>query len=138
MNMTNAKLCSTPLSTGHTLSLRSGTLLSSDDARRYCQCCGNLQYASITRPDISFAINKLYQFMHQPTDIHFQALKRVLRYSNGSLALGLFLTSTPSLSLVAFSDADWARCLDDRKSIGGYLIYFSNNLIAWNSKNRKL
>ena len=59
MNMTNAKPCSTPLSIGHTLSLQSGILLSSDDARRYHQCCGSLQYASITRPDISFAINKL-------------------------------------------------------------------------------
>ena len=68
--------------------------------------------------------------MHTPTDEHLQALKWVLRYLNGTLSHGLFISTQSSSSLVAFSDADWVGCPDDRKSIVGYLIYLSKNLFA--------
>ena len=72
--------------------------------------------------------------MHKPIDVHFQALKRVLRYLQGTLSKGLFFSSHSSPTLLAFSDADWAGYPNDRRSTGGYLIYLGNNLIGWLSK----
>ena len=59
------------------LQLTSGTALS--DGSEYIMVVGSLQYLHFTRPDISFAVNKLSQFMHRPTDLHWQTAKRVLR-----------------------------------------------------------
>ena len=75
--------------------------------------------------------------MHQPTFEHFQAMKRILRYLQGTLHEGLFISKSSTSSLMAYSDADWAGNPDDRKSTGGYLIYLGNNLLAWNSRKQQ-
>ena len=72
--------------------------------------------------------------MHAPTQHHFQALKRLLRYLNGTISAALLISKSLSFNLCAFVDADWAGSLDDRRSTGGYLLYLGNNLIGWNSK----
>ncbi|RVX14746.1 Retrovirus-related Pol polyprotein from transposon RE1 [Vitis vinifera] len=77
---------------------------------------GQLQYLSLTHSDISFAVNKMSQFMHQPTYEHWTLVKRILRYLSGTVNDGLLLHRTSLLSLHgfsdsihAFSDADWAE-----------------------------
>ncbi|XP_057994335.1 uncharacterized mitochondrial protein AtMg00810-like [Hevea brasiliensis] len=102
----------------------------------YRQVLGSLQYLTLTRPDIAFSVNKLAQFMHSPTDIHWQAVKRLLRYLRGTASLGLTFTKRTSILLQAFSDSDWAGCPDDRRSTGGYLVYMGDNLISWSSKKQ--
>ncbi|GKB42388.1 retrovirus-related pol polyprotein from transposon TNT 1-94, partial [Tanacetum coccineum] len=67
---------------------------------------GSLQYLAITRPDVSFAVNKLSQFMHAPTQLHLQALKRVLRYLKVTIHHGLFLNRKSAITLTAFSDSN--------------------------------
>ncbi|KFK26434.1 hypothetical protein AALP_AA8G247800 [Arabis alpina] len=77
MNMLTANPVTTPMATNSSLQLTSGTSL--EDGSEYRTLVGSLQYLQLTRPDDAFAVNKLSQFMHRPTDIHWQAAKRVLR-----------------------------------------------------------
>ncbi|CAA7030261.1 unnamed protein product, partial [Microthlaspi erraticum] len=77
-HMFEAKPVSTPMPTSPKLTLHSGKAL--DNAKEYRMVVGSLQYISITRPDIAYAVNKLSLYMHKPTDDHWQAAKRVLRY----------------------------------------------------------
>jgi hypothetical protein len=74
--------------------------------------------------------------MSAPTDQHWLAVKRILRYLAGSTDKGLKLQHSTSLSLNAFTDADWAGCLDDRKSTAGLSIFLGPNLISWSSKKQ--
>ena len=75
-NMTNAKAVATPMCSTEQLTLKSGHPL--DDPKQFRAVVGSLQYLSLTRPDISFAVNRMSQYMHQPTDEHWTAVKRIL------------------------------------------------------------
>lgn len=111
------------------------------DPTLYRSIVGALQYATLTRPDIAFSVNKVCQFMAHPLESHWKAVKRILRYLNGTLSHGLLLTPSPTsppFSLRAYSDADWATDQDDRRSTSGSCIYFGPNLISWGSKKQQL
>ncbi|XP_020692166.1 uncharacterized protein LOC110106572 [Dendrobium catenatum] len=101
----------------------------------YRQLVGSLQNLTITRPDLQFATNYLCQHMHKPHTIHFQLLKRVLRYVQGSLHLGLPI-SRSNLQLNAFADSDWATDKSDRRSITGYCAFLGDTLICWMVKKQ--
>ncbi|PKU81707.1 putative mitochondrial protein [Dendrobium catenatum] len=96
---------------------------------------GSLQYLTSTRPDIAFAVNKVCQHMHNPLLLHFQLLKRVLRYLKGTLHHCLFLPKT-ELKLSAYSDSDWAGDSLDRKSTTGYCIFLGAALLSWSVKKQ--
>jgi len=110
----------TPLSSTEKLSVESGDKLGPDDATNYRSVVGALQYLTLTRPDIAFAVNKVCQFLHTPTTVHWSAVKRILRYVRGTVNLGLSIRRSESTLVSAFSDADWAGCVDDRRSTGGF------------------
>jgi histone deacetylase 1/2 len=79
------------------------------DPTLYRSIVGALQYETLTRPDIAFSVNKVCQFMSQPLESHWKAVKRILRYLKGTLNHGLLLSpaaSGPPFSLRAYSDAD--------------------------------
>ena len=141
--MQAAKPVHTPLPTSlSSIKLSSGSTLS--NPTEYRTIVGNLQYLSLTCPDISFVVNKMSQFMHQPTDEHWTLVKRILCYLNGTVNDGLLLHRTLPLSLHAFSDSihaffddDWAGNKDDYSSAGAYLVYLGSNLISWSSKKQK-
>ena len=113
-----------------------GDLLSSDDATEYRSVVGALQYLTITRLNISYAVNRVCQYLHAPRTSHWSAVKRILRYLSHTVSYGLHLRSTASCALSAFSDADWARSLDDRRSTGGYAVFYGDNLIAWSARKQ--
>ncbi|CAL9017956.1 unnamed protein product, partial [Prunus brigantina] len=131
--MQDAKHISSPVASGRRLSLHDGVPLA--DPSEYRSVVGALQYLTLTRPDIAFAVNHVCQFMHQPTSAHWVAVKRILRYLNGTSTHGLFY-KPGSLSLMAYSDADYAGDPDDRHSTGGYCLYLGSNLISWSSKKQ--
>ena len=118
------------------LGLNQGECLSSDDATKYRSIVGALQYLSLTRPDISFSVNKVCQYMSALTTAHWSAVKRILRYLRQTIHLGLRFTKSGPMFLSAFSDADWAGNMDDRRSTGGYAIFFGGNLIAWSARKQ--
>lgn len=96
---------------------------------------GGLQYLTLTCPDNAFAVNKVCQYLKCPTTSHYTAVKRILRYVSGTLHLGLKIASLSSV-VSAFSDADWTGCSDDRKSTGGFAIFYGSNLISWHTKKQ--
>ena len=94
-----------------------GDLLS--DPTVFRQLIGSLNYLTITRPDISFAIQQVSQFMQTPRHLHLAAVCRIIRYLWGSSSCGLFFPTGSSLHLVAYSDVDWAGCPNTRQSVTG-------------------
>jgi len=121
--MGKCKPINTPLASSKKLSATDGVKLGPDDATRFRSVVGALQYLTLTRPDISFSVNKVCQFLHQPTTVHWSTVKRILRYVQGTLNLGLKARPSQSMMVSAFSDADWAGCPDDRCSTGGFAVF---------------
>lgn len=130
-----AKETLTPMSSSTSLVLEDGS--QKVDPTPYRQLVGSLQYLSITRPDICYAVNRLSQFMHAPSETHWSALKRVLRYLKGTIHYGLFLNRTAKFNLSAFSDSDWGGDRDTGRSTTGYIIYLGSNPISWKSSKQK-
>lgn len=133
-NMLSVKPVSTPMATTPKLSLHSGTRL--PDPTEYRAVVGSLQYLAFTRPDLSYAVNKLSRYMHMPTTEHWQAVKRILRYLAGTIGHGIFLRKGNQLSLHAYTDADWGGDTDDYVPTNGYIVYLGQHPISWSSKKQ--
>ncbi|KAL5569742.1 hypothetical protein UlMin_026317 [Ulmus minor] len=132
--MYNIKPCPTPMITTHTLSAKMGTPMKNPSL--YRSAIEALQYLTHTRSNIAFVVNKLNQFLQEPTDTHWKSLKRVFRYLKGTIYHGLHIQNNEKLTLTGFSDADWASCPDDRRSITGYCVYIGDTLISWSLKKQ--
>jgi histone deacetylase 1/2 len=134
--MTKCKTSSTPIVATEKLSKTDGDLLSPEDATKYRSIVGALQYLTLTRPDLAFAVNKVCQYLHSPTTVHWTTVKRILRYVRGTSDVGLKITRSPSMLLSGFSDADWAGDIDDRRSTGGFVIFYGPNIISWSARKQ--
>ena len=136
VGMKGCKPSPTPLSTTEKLSAYEGEALGEEDCTRYRSIVGGLQYLTLTRPDIAFSVNKICQYLHAPTTVHWTAAKRILRYVQHTSTIGLVFSKSSSITVSAFCDADWAGCLDDRRSTGGFAIFYGPNLISWCAKKQ--
>lgn len=106
------------------------------DEPGYRRLIGKLIYLTSTRPDIAFVMQQLSQFMSQPMDSHMNAAQKVLKYLKSAPAKGLFFSATSTLKISAFSNSDWASCLDTRRSVSGYCVLIVSSLISWKSKKQ--
>ena len=104
--LTYCKAVSTPMAVFEKLTKNIGDPLDNNTATKYRSLVGGLQYLTLTRPDIAFAVNKVCQYLHSPTSIHFTAVKRILIYISGTVDFGLSIVPSRSNLVSAFSDAD--------------------------------
>lgn len=130
--MTDCRPCASPSSLKPSLNLPDVPF---SNPKFYRTLVGYLQYLTLTRPEISFSVNAVCQHMHHPLTSHFTAVKHILRYLRGTINQGLLFTKG-ALQFFAFSDADWAEDSVDRRSAGGYCVYFGSNLISWSAKKQ--
>ncbi|KAL5735759.1 hypothetical protein ACOSQ2_030547 [Xanthoceras sorbifolium] len=132
--MLDSRPCATPAAVSIKLSAHDGDAF--HDPSLYRSTIGALQYLTLSRPDLAYIVNKLSQFLSAPTNIHWQACKRVLRYIRGTSDFGLIFQKSSNLSLECFVDADWASSIDDRRSTSGYCAFLGGNLVTWSSKKQ--
>ncbi|GKB05718.1 ribonuclease H-like domain-containing protein, partial [Tanacetum coccineum] len=130
-NMHKCNPCKTPVNTESKLG-PDGEPVS--DPTLYRSLADALQYLTFTRPDLSYAVQQVCLYMHDPRDPHFTALKRILRYVHGTIDHGLELHVSSTAQLTAYTDADWAGCPVTRRSTSGYCVFFGDNLLSWSAK----
>lgn len=134
--MAKCKPISTSLSATEKLSCYEGEPLGAEASTRHRSVVSALQYLTVTRPGIGYSINKVCQFLHSPTSLHWSTVKRILRYIKFSIGLGLKFRKDKSISINGFSDADWSGSVDDRRFTGGFAIYFGSNLFSWSARKQ--
>ncbi|GJZ03410.1 ribonuclease H-like domain-containing protein [Tanacetum coccineum] len=100
------------------------------DPTLYCSLAGALQCLTFTRPNLSYAVQQLCLYMHDPREPHLNAMKRVLRYLRGTTDLGLQLFRSTTSQLIAYSDADWTGCPATHRSTSGYCVFLGDNLLT--------
>ena len=95
---------------------------------------GSLMYLMNMRPDISFAVNTLSQFLTDPRRVHLIAAKHILRYLKGTVYYGLKYEENQKINLEGYVDSDWAGNAIDRKRILGFCFSMGSGLISWFSR----
>ena len=108
------------------------------DKGQYQRLVGKLIYLTHTRPDISFAVSIVSQFLSNPSEVHMEAVHRILRYIKKDPGRGLMFTKSPKRDLEVYTDADWAGSPIDRKSTSGLCSYVWGNLVTWRSKKQQV
>lgn len=94
--------------------------------------------ATVSRPDIAFAVNSVSQYVKSPKKIHWNAIQRILKYVRGTVTHGiLFPREHENLRMNAYSDADFAGGKQTRKSTNGLIIKFADPPIIWGSQKQK-
>ena len=103
----------------------------------YQSMVGGLMYCAIqTRPDIQYAVNIAARFCSKPNKHHMTAVKRIFGYLKGTVDFELKYEHCEE-GFCGYSDADFARDIDDRKSTTGYMFKLSGGAISWYSGKQK-
>jgi hypothetical protein len=133
-HMSNCKPISTSLNPSDKLIVNQGVSLGPQDSTQYTSIMGALQHLTLTWSDLSFSVDKVCQFLHSPTSVHWEAVKIILKYVKGTLKLGLWFVRSSTTMVSTFDDADWVGCPNDWRSTGGFAMFFDVNLISWSEK----
>jgi len=126
--MSSCKPSSTPLDAKGKLSDSSGKPY--HDPTEYRSLVGTLKYLTFTRFDISYVVQQVCLFMHDPKTQYMSALKRIIQYVHDTTDFGLHLYPSYIDKLIAYMDTNWVGCPDTRRSTYGYCVYLSNNLMS--------
>ncbi|XP_068328083.1 uncharacterized mitochondrial protein AtMg00810-like [Pyrus communis] len=135
VKMMDCKPTRTPLDSKLKLDLTGEPL---SDISYYQRLVGKLIYLTITKPDITYAVSLVSQFMQAPTEAHLNVVKRILRYLKGSIGRGIVMKNNGHTQIIAYTDADWAGNAIDRKSTTGYCTLVGGNLVTWKSKKQNV
>ncbi|XP_038874890.1 secreted RxLR effector protein 161-like [Benincasa hispida] len=132
--MTGCKLVDTPIEANAKLSNMSKSVPVSKE--RYQRLVGKLIYLSHTRPDISYAVSMVSQFMQSPYEEQMRVVECILRYLKTSPGKGLMFRKTEKRCIEAYIDVDWVGSVVDKKSTSGYCTFVWGNLVTWRSKKQ--
>ena len=106
------------------------------DSSLYRGTIGSLLYLTASRPDSSYSVGVCARYQASPKKFHMTVLKRIIKYVKTTAEFGVWYSKDTSDVLVRYSDADWARNADDRKSTLGDCFCVGNNLVSWMSKKQ--
>jgi hypothetical protein len=104
------------------------------DPSHYCRIVGKLIFLTTTRPDLAYAVGTVSRYMSAPQQAHLDAINHILRYVHKTLDYGLNYKFGHSSLAEGFTDADWAQCLETRRSTSGYCFLMAGSAITWQSK----
>ena len=102
----------------------------------YRSMIGSLLYLTASRLDISYSVGVCDRYQTNPKESHMTALKGIIKYVKTTTEFGVWYSKDISDVLAGYSDVDWARNADDRKSTSGCCFYVGNNLVSWMSKKQ--
>jgi histone deacetylase 1/2 len=125
VGMLNCTSMPTPLSSSEKITAQQGAPLGPDDSTKYRSLVGALQYLTLTRLDISYAVNKVCQYLHAPCTIHYTAAKWILRYFKPTMTVGLTFVKSASIPT---TEVMWVQSLlswvfsSDRHLVYGVII----------------
>ncbi|GJW86918.1 putative RNA-directed DNA polymerase [Tanacetum coccineum] len=102
----------------------------------YQKLIGKFIYLTNTRPNISYVVHYLSQFIHSHLTSRLKIAFKILRYLKSCTGLEVHITKTSGMFLTAYFDADWAKCFVTRKSITGYCVFLNNSFVSWKSKKQ--
>nr|KYP51533.1 Copia protein [Cajanus cajan] len=134
--MTDCRPIDNPMDPNQKLMTNQGELFT--DPERYRRLVGKLIYLTITRPDLSFAVGIVSQFMQAPHIDHWNVVLRILRYIKKAPRKGLLYEDKGDSRISGYSDADWAGCPIDRCSTTRYYVFLGGNIISWKSKKQNV
>ncbi|KAJ4754029.1 Retroelement pol polyprotein-like [Rhynchospora pubera] len=129
-----AKPSCTPIEQNHRLAECQSEKLK--DPETYRRLIGKLIYLTITRPELSFSVHTLAQFMGEPLEAHYEAALRVMRYLKSNPGQGILLRAESELQLNAYCDSDWASCPITRRSVTGYFVMIGCSPVSWKTKKQ--
>ncbi|GJT38124.1 ribonuclease H-like domain-containing protein [Tanacetum coccineum] len=104
----------------------------------YQKLIRKLIYLTHTRPDISYVVHVLSQYMHAPMQSHLKLAFGVLRYLKNSPGKGITFNKSSGMDLNIYVDSDWAKCKVTRKGVSGYSVFLGNSLANWKSKKESV
>jgi hypothetical protein len=132
--MEDSKPVGTPMATGCKLSKDDD----SPDVNQssYRSMIGSLLYITASLPDIMQVVGMVRRYQAIPKQIHLQAIKRIFKYLKETMTYGLWYPRNQNLQLTAYSDVDWANCVDERKIVSGGAFYLGDSLVVWLSKKQ--
>ncbi|GJW09699.1 retrovirus-related pol polyprotein from transposon TNT 1-94 [Tanacetum coccineum] len=107
------------------------------DAALYRGMIRSLMYLTASRPDLNYVVCLCARYQAKPTEKHLQAVKRIFRYLNRTINMGLWYSKDTDMSLTAYADADHAGCQDTRRSTSGSAQFLGDKLVSWSSKKQK-
>lgn len=123
-----------PIDQNHRLALAKGPELA--DPETYRRLVGRLIYLNATRPDLTYAVHTLSQFMKTPREEHWLAAIKVVRYLKGTLGQGILLRADSPLHLTGWCDSDYAACPLTRRSLTGWIVQLGSSMISWKTRKQ--
>jgi hypothetical protein len=127
MGMLGCRPASTPIDPNHKL-IRG--ISDQVDRGRYQRLVDRLLYLAHTRPNIAYAVSVISRYMHDPRVPHQEAMYQILRYLKSYPNKCVLFSKNRHTRIEVYTDADWVRCLDDRKSTSDYCSFVEGNLVS--------
>ncbi|GJV41111.1 putative ribonuclease H-like domain-containing protein [Tanacetum coccineum] len=106
------------------------------DQTQYRSMIVTLMYLTASRRDLVFALCMCARYQSKPTKKHLKVVKRVFRYLQGTINMGLWYPKDTAMALTTYADADHAGCQDTQRSTSGSAQFLGDKLVSWSSKKK--